>query len=111
MTNSETEIQFRVRFKELPKIFLTPNVGFVPKFEVAFNKGAQFQPYQTLTYFLLKWLLSTLDTNPTHLHIILGADETNLRNQSTGSLVGDHFLYSHDLNVSFRDDKAGRNLM
>ena len=40
MTNSETEIQFRVRFKELPKIFLTPNVGFVPTFEVAFNKGA-----------------------------------------------------------------------
>ena len=75
MTNSETEIQFRVRFKELPKIFLAPNVGFVPTFEVAFNKGAQFQPYQTLTYFLLKWLLSTLETNPNismhNLHIVL----------------------------------------
>ena len=28
--------------------------------------------------------------------------------QSRASLVGDHFLYSHDLNVCFRGDTDGR---
>ena len=31
--------------------------------------------------------------------------------QSRASLVGDHFLYSHNLNVWFRGDIVGRNLM
>ena len=31
--------------------------------------------------------------------------------QSRVSLVGDHSLYSHDLNVWYRDDIVGRNLM
>ena len=31
--------------------------------------------------------------------------------QSKASFTGDHFLYSHDLNVLFRDDIVGRNLM
>ena len=31
--------------------------------------------------------------------------------QSKAYLVSDHFLYSHDLNVWFRDDNVRRNLM
>ena len=31
--------------------------------------------------------------------------------QSKASFVGDHFLYSHDLDVRFRGDIEGRNLM
>ena len=30
--------------------------------------------------------------------------------QLRASLVGDHFLYSPDLNVQFKGDAAGRNL-
>ena len=37
--------------------------------------------------------------------------ENLLKKKKKGSLVGDHFLYSHDLNVWFRGDIVGRSWM